>query len=94
MSNFKKVHLDLAKAGNESDRCTKVWKFLQSINALKLQTAVGVVKSQDVYLMDFEASKNYLHCFISLMQSSHNVSTMGPSPAQGAVPVKPPGLTY
>ena len=81
VSNFKKVHLDLAKAGNEPDGCTKVQKFLQSIKALKLQTAVGMVKNQDIYLMDFKATINYLHHFVSPMQSSHNVSAMGASSA-------------
>ena len=55
---------------NEPNRCMKVWKFLQSVKAPKLQTAVAVVKSQDVYLMDFEATISYLHHFISLMHSS------------------------
>ena len=82
------------KAGNEPDGCMKVLKFLQSIKALKLQTAVGMVESQDIYLTDFKATIHYLCHFVSLMQSSHNVSAMGASPVQGAVPVQSPGLTY
>ena len=92
VSNFKKVYLDLVKAGNETDGCTKVWKFLQN-KALKLQTPVGMVKSQDIYLSDFKATINYLCHFVSPMQLSCNVSSMGASPVQSVVPVQRPGLT-
>ena len=65
VSNFKWVHLDLAKAGNEPDGRSKVCKFLQSIKAPELQMAVGVVCSQDNLLTDFEACINYLRRSIS-----------------------------
>jgi hypothetical protein len=52
VSIYKKAHLDLQKAGNEPDGLTKVRKFLQSIKAPELQTAVGVARSQDKYLTD------------------------------------------
>ena len=60
VSNIKKAHLDLAQADNKPDDCSKVWKFLQSITAPKLQIAVGVAKSQDNYLTNFELTMNYL----------------------------------
>ena len=60
VSNFKKAHLDLKRAGNEADDRSKVCKSLLSLKAPELQTAVGVVKSQDSYLKDFKLTINYL----------------------------------
>lgn len=93
VSNFKKAHLDLAKAGNEPDGRTKVRKFLQSIKAPELQTAVGVAKSQDKYLTDFEETINYLRRFVlPLSTGSRTVASIGTGD-RGA-PGQPPGLTY
>jgi hypothetical protein len=51
VSNFKQAHLDLQKAGNEPDgRTKKVRKFLQSIKAPEMQTAVAAAQTQDAYL--------------------------------------------
>jgi hypothetical protein len=70
VSNFKQAHLDLARAGNEPDDRSKVRKFLQSIKAPELQTAVGVVKATDVYLTGFEATVNYLRRFVVPVSTS------------------------
>ena len=90
VSNFKKAHLDLGKTGNEPDGRTKVRKFLQSIKAPELQTAVGIAKSQDRYLTDFEETVNYLRRFVSPLGSSRTIASLG----KGKGPPKPPGLTY
>jgi hypothetical protein len=64
VSIFKKAHLDLQKAGNEPNGRTKVRKLLQSVKAPELQTAVGVARSQDKYLTDFEKTVNYLRRYV------------------------------
>ncbi len=98
VSNFKQAHLDLGKAGNEPDGRTKVRKFLQSIKAPELQTAIGVVKSQDAMLNDFEATINYLRRFVLSSTNTRNISVLGTGHVKGAGagadPPKPPGLTY
>jgi hypothetical protein len=95
VSNFKQAHLDLKKVGNEPDGRTKVRKFLQSIKAPELQTAIGVVKSQDSYLTDFEATINYLRRFVlPVSTGSRTVSAMATSGGESGAPPKPPGLTY
>jgi hypothetical protein len=97
VSNFKQVHLDLPKAGNEPDGRTKVHKFLQSIKAPEMQTAVAAAQTQDAYLTDFEATINYLHRFVSPASTTRStVATTSMSQASGdkSTPPKPPGLTY
>ena len=98
VSNFKQAHLaDLQKAGNEPDGRSKVRKFLQSIKAPELQTAVGVAQSQDKYLTDFEETINYLRRFVSPMTSSRSIAQTSMSRSSGdtaRAPAQPPGLTY
>jgi ethanolamine utilization cobalamin adenosyltransferase len=77
VSIFKKAHIDLQKAGNKPDGRTKVRKFLQSIKAPELQTAVGVARSQDNYLTDFEETINYLRRFVMPTSTSRTVASMG-----------------
>jgi hypothetical protein len=87
--------LDLKKAGNEPDGRTKVRKFLQSIKVPELQTAIGVVKSQDSYLTDFEATTNYLRRFVLPMSSgTRTVSAITTGGGESGAPPKPQGLTY
>jgi hypothetical protein len=92
VSIFKKAHLDLEKAGNEPDGRTKVRKFLQSIKAPELQTAVGVARSQDKYLTDFEETINYLCRFVLPTPTNRTVSSIGTRGSEP--PHQPPGLTY
>jgi hypothetical protein len=92
VSIFKKAHLDLQKAGNEPDGRTKVRKFLQSIKAPGLQTAVGVARSQDKYLTDFEETINYLRRFVLPTSTNRTVASVGARGNQP--PQQPPGLTY
>jgi hypothetical protein len=92
VSIFKKAHLDLQKAGNEPDGRTKVRKFLQSIKAPELQTAVGVARSQDKYLTDFEETINYLRRFVLPTSNNRTVASVGARGNQP--PQQPPGLTY
>jgi hypothetical protein len=95
VSNFMKAHLDLKKVGNEPDGRTKVRKFLQSIRAAELQTAIGVVKSQDSYLTDFEATINYLRRFVMpITPGSRTVSAVVTGGNDSGAPPKPPGLTF
>lgn len=97
VSNFKQAHLDLQKAGNEPDGRAKVRKFLQSIKAPELQTAVGVAQSQDKYLTDFEETINYIRRFVSPVTSSRTISqtsTTNRSSGDTKPPTQPPGLTY
>jgi hypothetical protein len=77
------------KAGNELDSRTKVRKLLQSI---KLQTAVGVARSQDEYLTDFEETINYLRRFVLPTSTNRTVASVGARGNQP--PQQPPGLTY
>jgi hypothetical protein len=92
VSIFKKAHLDLEKAGNEPDGRTKVRKFLQSIKAPELQTAVGVARSQDKYLTDFEETINYLRRFVLPTSTNRTVASIGTRGSEP--PQQPPGLTY
>ncbi len=96
VSNFKQAHLDLQKAGNEPDGRTKVRKFLQSIKAPEMQTAVAAAQTQDAYLTDFEATINYLRRFVSSASTTRTVATTSTSQVSGdkSAPPKPPGLTY
>jgi hypothetical protein len=75
VSIFKKAHLDLKKAGHEPDGRAKVLKFLLSIKAPELQTAVGVARSQDKYLTDFEDTINYLRRFVLPTSTNRTVAT-------------------
>ena len=94
VSNFKKAHLDLARASTEPDERTKVRKFLQSIKAPELQTAVGVVKSQDIYLKDFELTINYLRRFVSpSIKSNRTVAAVG-TQRDTEEPPKPAGISW
>ena len=97
VSNFKKAHLDLAKAGQEPDGRTKVRKFLQSITASNMQTAVSVVRSREDYLTDFEATVNYLRQFVATASSTRNISTTTARTSGSGndkPPPKPDGLQY
>lgn len=96
VSNFKQAHLDLKKAGNEPDGRTKVRKFLQSIKAPEMQTAVAAAQTQDAYLTDFEATINYLRRFVAPASNTRTVAMTSTSQVSGdkSAPTKPPGLTY
>jgi len=97
VSNFKQAHLDLQKAGNEPDGRTKVRKFLMSIKAPEMQTAVAAAQTQDAYLTDFEATINYLRRFVSSTSTStRTVATTSTGQGSGdtRAPPQPPGCTY
>jgi septum formation inhibitor MinC len=91
ISIFKKAHLDLQKAGNEPDGRTKVRKFLQSVKAPELQTAVGVARSQDKYLTDFEETVNYLRRYVLPTSANRTMALVG---ARTHPPQQPAGLSY
>jgi ethanolamine utilization cobalamin adenosyltransferase len=91
VSIFKKAHLDIQKAGNKPDGRTKVRKFLQSIKAPELQTAVGVARSQDKYLTDFEETVNYLRRYVLPTSANRTVASVG---ARTQPPHQPAGLSH
>ena len=95
VSNFKKAHLDLKRVGNKLDDRSKVCKFLQSLKAQELQTAVGVVKLQDSYLKDFKLTINYLHRFVLVTPTNNCTIAAASITTRGnEKPPKPPGISW
>jgi hypothetical protein len=93
VSNFKQAHLDLQKAGNEPDGRTKAHKFLQSIKAPEMQTAVAAAQTQDAYLTGLEATINYLRRFVFPASTTRTVAATSTSQVSGdkSAPPKPLG---
>ena len=91
MFNFKKAHLDLMRAGNKPDDRSKVCKFLQSLKAPELQTAVGVVKSQGSYLKDFELTTTSLRRFVLVTPTNNRtIAAAGITTHGNEEPPRPP----
>jgi hypothetical protein len=101
VSNFKQAHLDLQKAGNEPDGCTKVCKFLQSIKAPEMQTdpssgrPILLILHQAIYI---RGMKHNLLCPMHLWHNSITVNERpkhcSPSPNREDHSIIVPDIDY
>jgi hypothetical protein len=74
---------------------SKVLQFLKSITAAELQTAVSVVRSQRIYMTNFEETINYLRGFVTASTPGVKIAAVSHSSSDdGAPPPKPEGCEY